>query len=53
MNMIRHQHIGVDLASTLTRIFLKPIQIVTVVCSVIETGLMVVSALYQMKGNVR
>jgi hypothetical protein len=51
MNMICHQHIGVDFTSALTRILTKPIQIV--VYSVIETGLAAIAALYQMKGDVR
>lgn len=53
MNMICDQHIGVDFTSALTRILMKPIQIVEVVYSVIETGLAAIAALYQMKGDVR
>ena len=37
----------------LTRILMKPIQIVEVVYSVIEKGLAAIAALYQMKGDVR
>ena len=51
--MICHQHIGADFTSALTRILMKPIQIVEAVYSVIETDLPIIAAVYYMKGDVR
>lgn len=51
--MIGHQHIGMDAATGPASAFSQPFEVAAVVLVSEETGLAVVAALYQMKGNAR
>jgi hypothetical protein len=53
MNVIRHQHEGMNATALSSRIILKPIQVEATVVRRVEAGLAVVTALDQMQWNAR
>lgn len=53
MDVIGHQHIGMDAATGLGSVFGQPVKVVPVVLVGEKTRLAVITALNQVKGNAR
>jgi hypothetical protein len=53
MDMVGHQHIGMNAAARLARVLGQPVQVDAVIVLGKETGLAVVAALYQVQRDAR
>lgn len=51
MNVVGHQHVGMDLTTTLERNLIKFAQVAKVVFALEEAGLPIVATLYDVLGN--